>query len=935
MNMKPWREIAIPHEDVHKGTYLQAEFAADITQVHTGKATAEYADPVLFFQRTYITEGMGQLLTSVARRLSGSGGDPVIQLQTAFGGGKTHTMLAVMHMVSGRAARSDLAGIPALLDRAGVMDLPKARVVVLDGIRLSPSQPRQVDGHRIHTLWGEVAWQLGGAEAYARVAKADETGTSPGKEVLADLLNAYSPCVVLIDEAVAYMRQFEEGKSLTGGTFDSNITFVQALTEAMKAAPQAVLLGSLPESEAEVGGQRGRAALAALEKYFGRLQAIWKPVSSDEAFEIVRRRLFTEVQDQQARDDVCRAFADHYVKHADEVPGEVQEGRYYDRMRAAYPIHPEVFDRLYEDWSVLPSFQRTRGVLKLMARVIHRLWQDGNTDLLLMPGSLPLHDRDVHTELTNYLSPGWDPVIERDVDGPRSEPAELEQREARFGAVHACRRVTRSIFLGSAPAGANAGARGLETERVMLACLQPGQPPHVYKDALNRLENRLTYLNKGADRWWFDIRPNLRREMEERKRRFSDHDVTEEIRSALGRVMGSSQTVDAIHYFTPSGDVPDEWSLRLVVLPPSQAWTRSGPNAAREAANDILRTRGDQPRQKQNRVLFLAAEADQVMHLRDTVRALLAWRSIENDAKELRLTLDNQQQKQATQWREQTAETVLRLVREAYRWVIVPLQSARPGQGVGDVEWEAYPLNPASAGLAKEFDRVLLENEAVIQEWAPLHLHNLLKAWFWKSDVPDVATQEVWQKMASYLYFPRLTKSSVLQTTITHGASSRDFFGIASAANGDEYQGFSIGRAAAVYMDALRLIEPGHAAAYEARKAEEAAEPPGTPPPPGTPNPPAGPTRTGGTTAPAQPPSGTPAKLTRYFGTAELDPVRAALAFSTLAQEIIELFTSSPNAKVRIKVDIEAEDPSGFSEATVRAVRENSKHLNVRPSEFD
>ena len=132
MTMKPWREVAIPHEDVHRGTFVRAEFAADITRVHDGSATPEYQDPVLFFQRTFITEGMGALLTSVAKRLAGKGGDPVIQLQTAFGGGKTHTMLAVMHMVSGKAPKSDLAGIPRLLDAADILDLPTAKVVTYE-----------------------------------------------------------------------------------------------------------------------------------------------------------------------------------------------------------------------------------------------------------------------------------------------------------------------------------------------------------------------------------------------------------------------------------------------------------------------------------------------------------------------------------------------------------------------------------------------------------------------------------------------------------------------------------------------------------------------------------------------------------------------------------------------------------------------------------
>ncbi len=262
----------------------------------------------------------------------------------------------------------------------------------------------------------------------------------------------------------------------------------------MKMVPNAVLLGSLPESNRETVDQQGAKALEALEHYFARVQAIWKPVATEEAFEIVRRRLFAQIKDRAAADATCRAFADHYVTHAADLPGETQEGNYLRRMQAAYPIHPEVFERLYTDWSTLPNFQRTRGVLKLMAKVIHRLWQDGNQDYLLMPGSLPLYDGSVRTELTNYLPPGWDPVLEHDVDGERAEPTDLDQREPRFGAVQASRRVTRCIFLGSAPTSSNSVAKGLETERVVLGSLQPGQAPHLYRDALGRLETRLTFL---------------------------------------------------------------------------------------------------------------------------------------------------------------------------------------------------------------------------------------------------------------------------------------------------------------------------------------------------------------------------------------------------------------------------------------------------------
>lgn len=931
MSLKPWREIAVPHEDVLKGTFQQAEFAADITRVHDGSATAEYQDPVLFFQRTFITEGMRLLLDSVVRRLAGKGGDPVIQLQTAFGGGKTHTMLAVLHLAGGNADSADLSGIPAILEAAAVPSLPKARVAVLDGTKLAPNQPRKTESHQIRTLWGELAWQLGGAKSYARLAESDASGTSPGKDVLGELIREAAPCVILLDEMVAYIRQFDDNKTLSGGTFGSNLSFMQALTEAMKAVPNAVLLASLPESHREVVDQSGVAALDALEHYFGRVQAVWKPVGTDEAFEIVRRRLFTEIKDRSAADAVCSAFADLYVKQAAELPGETQEGTYLKRMRDAYPIHPEVFERLYKDWSTLPSFQRTRGVLKLMAKVIHRLWKEGNQDLLLMPGSIPLHDGTVRADLTTYLPPGWDPVLERDVDGERSEPVEIEQREPRFGAVQACRRVARTIFLGSAPTGMNSVARGLETERVVLGCLQPDQQAHIYVDALGRIESRLTFLNKGNGRWWFDVRPNLRREMEDRKRRFGEPEVVEVIRGALDRVMGK-WSIDHVHVFTPAIDVPDDWALRLVVLPPSQAWSRSGPNAARDAADGTLRMRGSQPRQKQNRLLFLAAEADQVMHLKDMARTLLAWRSIEADIKDLRLNLDALQSRQASQSREQVSDTLSRIVREAFKCLIAPSQAVKRDGTLAEVEWEMHALNPATPGLGKEIDRVLAEHELVIHEWAPIHLFNLLKRWFWKDGAVDVAALDVWQKSCQYIYFPRLTNSHVMQSALAAGASSRDFFGLAYGKDDDAYRGFMLGKATSPILDALLLIEPAAAAEYEERTRPAAAEPlAASMPETGVQS--SEQNRAGSGTPPPLP-RGDAVRPTRYFATAELDPVTAALTFSKIVTELVELFSATPGTKVSIKIDIAAEDIRGFDEGTVRAAKENGKALRLN-GDFD
>lgn len=947
MSLKPWREVAVPHEDVLRGTFQQAEFAADLSRVHEGTATAEYQNPTLFFQRTFITEGMRLLLDSVVKRLSGKGGDPVIQLQTAFGGGKTHTMLAVYHLAKGDALARDLPGVPAILDAAGVTEMPHAKIAVLDGIKSSPNQPVIREGQAIRTLWGDLAWQLGKAEGYALVADADASGTSPGKAVLETLLRNYSPCVILVDELVAYVRQFDDGKTLTGGSFDSNLSFVQALTEALKAVPTAVLLASLPESEKEAGSQRGVKALASLSHYFGRVQALWKPVGTEEAFEIVRRRLFTSINDKAAAEAVCHAFADYYTANSDDFPAETQESRYFDRLIHAYPIHPEVFDRLYEDWSSLDNFQRTRGVLKLMAKVIHRLWKDNDKDPLIMPGSFPLHDADTRNEVIYYLPQGWEPVVERDIDGERAETTEIENRDTRLGAVQACRRSARAIFLGSAPTTTSQVVRGIEWERIALGVAQPAQQVGIYKDALRRLGDRLHFLNSGNSRFWFDTRPNLRREMEDRKRRFQDReDVFPAIRDLVQRSFASS-VFGGIHVFTASGDVPDDWQLRLVVLPPDAAFSRSGQNIALERATEILKKRGDQPRFKQNRLIFLAPDFDSVSRLKDQVRSNLAWQSIVADIKEAKLNLDQFQAKQASKSLDDASDALRRMVRESYKWMVAPMQEARPGKALSEIQWEAFPVSPSAPNLSQEIERVLKENELLITEWAPIHLANVLKTWFWKDGASEAGALNVWQQTCQQLYLPRLKDSMTFQHTLGLGAESRDFFGFAQGKDGERLLGFVFGaRTVPVLDDSLLLIEPARAAEYaEAiRAVEEAARPSPVPAP-----------TTGGAVAypggnstpmhhgsPAASPHGVGgvsdspiAPKKQFYGSIELDPIQAKKQFSDLIDEVVLQFTSRPGVKVKISIEVQADSSAGFDDGLQRSVKENCNVLKFKSAEFE
>ena len=935
--MKPWREIAIPHSDVLKGTFKQAEFAADITAVRTGKAPDIYKNAAAFFERTYITEGMKLLLTQVAERISGKGGEPVIQLQTAFGGGKTHTMLAVWHLATRLCPLSDMPGVASIVENAGLMDLPKANVAVIDGTAHSPGQAWKEGRTQIKTLWGELAWQLGKADGYAMVAEADSNGTSPGKALLRQLLEKYAPCVVLMDELVAYIRQFPDGGNLSGGSYDSNLSFIQSLTEAAKLVPNAVILASLPESEIEAGSAKGVGALKALEKTFGRVQALWKPVAPEEAFEIVRRRLFEPIRDEKEKLAVCRAFADAYRSEGASLPSETQEGKYYDRLCQAYPIHPEFFARLYEDWTTIDGFQRTRGVLKLMAKVISRLWKANNTDLLIMPGSLPLADSEVKNEMTYLLPPGWDPVIDSDIDGDRAETTELEAKEPRFGQVNAARRVARTLFLGSAPSSvaAKPGVRGIDRGRVILGCLQPGQTGAVYLDALGRIADRLHYLNSSGDkndtttRYWFDTRANLRREMEDRKRRFDERsEVRLKIEEVARKLFNNTAAFDGVHVFTPHADVPDDSALRLVLLPLEAYYLKENSQPSEECVREYLKNHGNQPRHRLNRLIFVAPDHGTLTRLKDAVRTALAWASIVDDIDSGKLNMDQIQKKQAQKEALSSNEVLPRVVRECFKWLITPVihdaKSTVPSM-------EVYPLNTTSGTTASELERCLQDNELVIDRWAPIHLRNQLSNLYWKENRPAIEAKAFWEDSLKYLYLPRLKSREVLSEAIKAGTNTCDFFGTAYGITDGEYDGFQMGKGPVSFDDSIILIEPKSAKAYmESLK-------PGPIPPIITP-----PVDLvddgGGVKDPlikGSDPSLTGTSFKSFRGSVDVNAPLAKSKLNTLAEEIIALLVSDPHANAGVTLEIEAEFPDGVKQDLKRSVSENARSLSFNIVEWE
>jgi hypothetical protein len=425
--------------------------------------------------------------------------------------------------------------------------------------------------------------------------------------------------------------------------------------------------------------------------------------------------------------------------------------------------------------------------------------------------------------------------------------------------------------------------------------------------------------------------------MEERKRRYHNKEhVFPAVRDRLEKTFAPG-VFGGAHVFTPSSDVPDDWKLHLVVLPLDSAYSRGVPNNAAKAATDILTTRGDQPRLKQNRLIFLAADYDIVSRLEDQVCSMLAWQSIVEDIKDLRLILDQLQAGQANKSLEDSNEAVRRTIREVYKWLLTPVQEARPGKGLSEVQWESFPVNPGAANLTQEIERVLRENELLITEWAPVHLNTMLKTWFWKNGTQDVSAMETWQKTCQYLYLPRLKDDMVFRSTLIAGSDSREFFGMAQAKDGDKYIGFTFGRSTLIVLDStMVLIEPAAAAAYDAEQkaAQQHAQPVA---PPNVVDPSGANVITGkpGAAATPQRTAAVGPLKRRFYASVQLDPIVAKKQFSDIVDEVLLQFTSRPGVTVRVAIDIQAELPAGFDDAVQRAVKENCNVLRFSSSEFE
>jgi hypothetical protein len=681
----------------------------------------------------------------------------------------------------------------------------------------------------------------------------------------------------------------------------------------------------------------------------------------------VRRRLFQPIESElyKARDAVSKTFTDFYRSQAQEFPTDCREADYERRIKAAYPIHPELFDRLYNDWSSLEKFQRTRGVLRLIASVVRELWERQDANLLILPASVPIEAASVQFELTHYMEDHWQPVIEKDVDGPHALPLQLDRENANLGRYSACRRVSRTIFLGSAPTLRNPN-KGLTDGQIKLGCVQPGESVATFGDALRRLTDQATHLYQNDKRYWYSTQPSVARLAQDRADQYDDDSVFEQIEQRLKADQQNRGDFARVHVCPTSGAevADDDQSARLVIhKPPYTHALRDQNSPARQETAKIMDFRANTRRNYRNTLVFLAADRTRMEELKQAVRQFLAWRSIDEESESL--NLDAFQRNQARTKRKETNDRCTALIPETYIWLLVPDQPDPKGaETLEEIKMQPQPQSP----LAVNVSRRLKSEGMLLTELSGILLrHELDRIPLWRSNHIDI--RDLAEYFAKYVYLPRLKSTELLLDAIRDGVQSLvwDQETFAYADGWDEtkqrYLGLKTGQQMNPALNAL-LVKSEAAAAQMAVDATRIAMAPPVPvvqtssrayndgenksktaveerngangtglleqqsPVPTT------------SVTPGHFLKGTPAiveapKPHRFYGSVKINEFMMATDAGKIMEEVVKHLTGSYGAKVKVTLEIEATIPDDVPESMVRTVSENCSALKFESFEFE
>ena len=708
-----WYNNVLPQYDIRTGNLDESIFAANIEEVATGVAPMVYQDIVSFFDRTYVTDGIKELVRRVVQALNGTESqNRVISLQTGFGGGKTHALITLYHVVKDSQTFRTLQAAQTMLAPEDMPQFSNAHVAVLTQNTVSPTDGHVVgdaskrrsidiqtaDGITTHTLWGELAWQLGGREAYEQMRQADEQMIAPSSHTLQPIIEKAAPALILIDELADYCVR-ADGKRVGGGTlFTQTNSFMQTLTEVVSHVPQTMLICTLPASAREVASDEiGQMVLSSLETRVVRVGSSVKPVDDEEVYEVVRRRLFDKVKSTAVVEQVARKYKEMYHNVRNQVPPEADRVAYAERIRKAYPFHPELIEILRSRWGSDSRFQRTRGVLRLLASIVKDLWNRRQslvgTQALIQTSDVLLENLPtLQSQITSLMGSGWDSVMHADVIGTGSNANKIddENSDNNIGRFHLGTSVATTVLFASI--GSSSQQMGMTSKQMKLCLLKPDAFQHIDVDStLNKLENIVHYMYRsaigGEPTYWFQAKPNINILVNQARSDVKQNEVNAEILRMMKQelvghaseraIAGAATLRGVAHYghlpvkvlVDPTGDVPEQKQLTIIVLHPEHA-KASGvgiQGQTERLIKQIAQQRGGQQRIYRNTILFLMCSELGHATLSMKLREYLACERI---LQEYSSQLDTEQRKDVAERKRQAETAAKEQLTHAYSTVV-------------------------------------------------------------------------------------------------------------------------------------------------------------------------------------------------------------------------------------------------------------------------
>lgn len=772
-----WRTVVTPHDNIKQGKVKQNDFAASLADVLNKAGNPDYSDPVRFFNRTFLTEGLRQLAGEVVGRLTGKGdGDAVMQIQTPFGGGKTHTLITLYHLVKNGSQCFDHPALKEYWVERGWKSPPSVPVAAFDGNQVGIGAVELEPGLSVQTMWGHLAWQLAGKAGYLLLKQFDADRISPDGNDIDKLLKLSKGGLIILDEVANYVETAAAVPVADSTLAAQTRTFLQRLTTRAGQHERVIVVATLPRSDGtQTHGTASLQLLEALQELFGRVQKVREPVQGDEVHEIIRRRLFvpfgqdtddkgTRTKKANNRDSTINAYITD-LKSRPQIPDSAKEHAYAERFKKSYPFHPSLLDIL-NLVGANPKLQRTRGVLRLLALVVADLLKKNHNGGLIQASDLDLTNEELRSELLELVDREFRSALEADIIGATANAPELDKQSPQMTQWRVAAGLATTAFLYTCEAGN--GSRGATLAELHLASARPEIDYGTIPGVVLQMRERFHFINTEGERFRFSTTPNLNRILLDAKNGVDDEQVRERLGAELRKLLAQNPLSP---YVWPegSGDIADSASNKLVVMPPERTVGTTKRDETQTAVLEILNKSGATTRTRRNTLVFLMADEAEVAALKERVRGLLASENVDTNRE--RHNLSKPQIAQLETEKKNAVKGVRQQILRAYRhagW------GGSNGEPLKILDMGQPPSN-TDQNLTDLVVAFLKDKQKYLEQLAPILLVHPKKIQVWPENEPALSLKVLPNYFRQFTHLPILRDEDVLRQSVAEGVNMGTF----------------------------------------------------------------------------------------------------------------------------------------------------------------